>query len=337
MPNVISEYAAIRNHAALIQKPWCSQIMVKGEDRVNFLHRMLSQDIESLKPGEGTYAAFLSAAGKVLAMMAVYVLQNHILLITKDHEAQKLIGLLDEFLITEDVRLEDVTEKFSLLALRGPKAGLCVESFGHASLKFLPPFGNREIKFGENQLMAIRYVMRGQSGFDFLIEKKAAAKMIRSLLDFGKSYGLIFIGSEAWEIFRIETGILRYGIDVDDQIALPETGLEDLSSSETKGCYPGQEVVARMKTYGGHTKKMTGLIFEKGPVPFGKDKVYNEDKEIGWITSAVFSPTLQKGIALAYLQKGFFDREIPVTIQSSQGTLKAKITRLPFIPLTLSS
>lgn len=315
----------------LIEKSWRGVVEVLGEDSQNFLHRMLTQDIQNLKTGEGAYAAFLAAAGKILADMNVYIFQDKILLEMENGLTRKLINLLDKFLIAERATLADVSEKFSLVSLRGKNSQSILESFCQGPLNPMRPFQHWQVEIPGTRLTIIRYGLRGESGFDLLLPQGHAEKIIRSLLDQGQSYGLIRAGLESWEILRLEAGILRYGIDMDDQILLPETGLEYLAASETKGCYPGQEVVARMKTYGGHQKKMAGLIFGKGNLPSRGDKIYRGDKETGWITSAGFSPALQNGIALAYLQKGFFEPGLEVEIRANSGKISAKTTALPFI------
>ena len=143
------------------------------------------------------------------------------------------------------------------------------------------------------------------------------------------------MSEEAFEVSRIEAGQLRYGINMDDTVTLSETGLDDIAASETKGCYPGQEVVARTKTYQGLQKKMTGLVFNSELIPKAGDKIYSADgqKEIGRITSACFSPGFKKGIALGYLLKGFFDPGISVGIQTAGKTIKANTAKLPFTSL----
>ena len=145
------------------------------------------------------------------------------------------------------------------------------------------------------------------------------------------------------EVERIEKGILRYGIDVTEEVTLPETGLEEIAASETKGCYPGQEVVARTKTYGGLQRKMAGIVIEEQKIgdsprkggqspifPSGGDGIFAGGKEIGRVTSACYSPRLKKAIALGYVRKGFFEKPSEVEIQTKAGQIKAVTTKLPF-------
>ena len=119
---------------------------------------------------------------------------------------------------------------------------------------------------------------------------------------------------------------------MDEKVMLPETGLEAVAASETKGCYPGQEVVARIKTYGGLNRKLCGLVFDKANLPRARDKVLKGKEEIGFVTSACHSPVLGKGIALAYLQKGHFDSPEEVIITTAhRHAFGARVTKLPFI------
>ena len=290
-----------------------AKILVTGGDRLGFLSNMLTNDIQSLKPGEGCYAAFLSPTGRVLADMHVFVLDDTILLHAEVGLADKIISLLEKFIITEDIKLNDVTESYGLFTLFGPRA----ENWAKACSK-LPVTIFPEIYLGEKILW-------------ILAPRENAGGILSEILKAGKPLNGAQIDSRAMEIWRIEHGILHYGIDIDENMLLPETGLEKIAANETKGCYPGQEVVARIKTYGGLHRKITGLIFPKGPIPSKGDKIFGEEKEIGYVTSACLSPTLDKGIAIGMIAKGFFEKPTTVKIKAGGSILDAVTTPLPFV------
>jgi folate-binding protein YgfZ len=107
---------------------------------------------------------------------------------------------------------------------------------------------------------------------------------------------------------------LRYGRDITEDMTLPETGLDRISASETKGCYPGQEVVARTNTYHGHAKKIVRVEFEKSAGAAAGDKFFVEGKEAGWLTSVSVPPSAEKGRGLGYALKGYFDAPLDVRI-----------------------
>lgn len=271
-------YKALKETAGLLNLTGRGKIEVSGNDRVQFLHNILTQDIKNLKPGQSAYAALLSAPGKILADMNVFVFENNLVLDTEPGIEKKLLELLDKFLITEDVTLKDVTAQTAHLALEGPQAR---------------PFTGKEcFSFP---------MMRGMTG-------KTAFHCLSP--DAARKPDAVQVNMEILETARIEWGWLRYGIDMDESVSLPETGLDALAASETKGCYPGQEVVARTNTYKGWQKKLVRLILEGKALPKSGERILSaEGKDIGWITSACFSPQRGKNIALAYAAKGFFEAE----------------------------
>ena len=154
----------------------------------------------------------------------------------------------------------------------------------------------------------------------------AAEKFVHKILERGFAAGFKTIGSKTAEILRMEDALVRYGADVDETVTLPEAGLDERLASETKGCYPGQEVVARTTTYKGWQKKLRGLVFQKNILPASGAVIKKEEKEIGRITSACYSPELKKPLAFGYLAKGFFDKSGDVSVEG----MRAKTRFMPF-------
>lgn len=333
----LSEYQAVRKRIGLADFSFRGKISVTGKDRVSFLHNLLTNDIKSLGLGDGCYAALLSAAGKVLVDFNVYVFANFILLDTELGYEKKVFELLQKFIITEDVKLSDVTEQFAHAALLGKRSEVLAQALFPGHFPDFAEFHHANFHLGDSDVILIRQSRSGAKGFHLLIPAGKADRVAERVLLVGKLYGLAPIGFGTAEIIRMEAGIPRYGIDVDENVSLGEAALDDLATSETKGCYPGQEVVARTKTYGGLQRKLIGLTFQKGPLPAAGDKIVTSDaaeKEIGWITSACASPALEKGIALGYLAKGYFEKSIEVRIKSRGNTLPAVTDPQPFTALS---
>lgn len=281
-----AEYRAAREGAAWIDLSSRGKIEVTGADRVLFLHNILTNDIKNLKMDGFCPAALLSSTAKVLALMTVWKFEDKILLDTEPGLEEKLIPLLEKFIITEDVQLRKTNAEYGHVQITGPKA--------------------------ENRHK--------------IVPLKEKAALIERIL----GTGAVRISPETAEILRIEEGTLRYGVDVTEEVSLPETGLDDTYASETKGCYPGQEVVARTKTYKGLQRKIVGLV---GDDMKAGNKIYSGEKEIGRITSACVSPAFG-GIALGYVTKGFFDNPCEVEIKTGAKSFKAKTAALPFYPLS---
>lgn len=270
---------------ALADYSFFGKVRVTGKDRAAVLHNVLTQDIKHLSPDRHAPAALLSNTGKILMLMEVFALPDSFILVVEKDLAQKTLALIDRYVITEDVKLEEATQDYAFF-----------QSFGMTFEKFLIP-------------------------------KDQTQPAIKGLY----SQGFEPVNDVAAEMLRIEAGILRYGSDMDEETVLPETGLEKSVVSTTKGCYPGQEVVARIETYGGLHRKICGFIFEGSALTKPGSKVYADAvKEIGWITSAAFSKNLGQGVALGYLKKGHFEKNLEVAIRSEETWIEAKTTRLPF-------
>ncbi len=327
------EYTAIHKGVGILDQSFRGKIEITGQDRISFLHHVLTNDIQSLGLGTGCYAALLSATGKVLADMDVFVFANSVLLSCEMGLEKKLMDHLNKLIVSENVQLADVTEHFALISLQGPRAEALAQALFPGPFPEFAEFQHANCDLGDANVTLIRRSRIGKIGFHLLTPKENAAQVAERTLVVGKLYGLRPVGFGAVEIVRIEAGVLRYGVDMDESVTLPETGLDAIAASETKGCYPGQEVVARTKTYGGPAKKMAGLIFAKGPLPAKGDKIYSEDKEIGWVTSACVSPALDKGIALGYISKSASANLDELEIRKSSEKIKASLRSLPFARL----
>lgn len=326
-----SECEAVRKGVGLLDLSPRGKIEVTGKDRAAFLHNLLTSDIKSLGLGNGCYTTLLNAQGRVLADINVYVLPNSILLETEPGLEGKLIHLLEKSHINEDVILKDVTRDWILISLQGPKSEALVGALILGPVMVSQEFNHTHMMIQEISAALIRRSVTGEKGFHLLIPCNKGEPIAKRVLEVGRLYGLGLVGSGAYEILRIEAGIPRYGIDMDERVTLPETGLEKLAASGQKGCYPGQEVVARTLTYGGLQRKLSGLIFDKGALPKLGDKILKKKQEIGWVTSACHSPVLGKGIALAYLKKGNFESSAEeVSVRCAGADLAAKTTTLPF-------
>ena len=327
------EYTAVRKGVGLMDLSYRGKIEVTGKDRAAFLHNVLTNDIKSLLLGSGCYAALLSAAGKILLDMNVFVFANSILLDVEMDFEKKAAEVLGKLIIREDVKLRDATGECAHIALEGPRSEALAQALFAGPFPELTEHHHANFPMGEADVTIVRQSRTGEKGYHLLIPAAGAAEVADRALVVGKLYGLRPVGFGTSEILRIEAGVLRYGVDMDESVTLSEAGLDAVAASETKGCYPGQEVVARIKTYGGLNRKIAGVTFPKTALPKAGDKIYSEGKEVGQITSACMSPTLDQGIAIGVLTKGFFGESKKVKIKSQGREIEADTTALPFTSL----
>jgi len=351
------EYEAVRKTTGLVDLSRRGKIKVSGGDRIRVLHNILSNDIKRLTPGESCHAALLSATAKVLADMQVIAFPDFILLDVEEGFDTHHAALLEKYVITEDVSFEIMTDRLCHITIQGPESPAVIKRL-ISNPKNLPEKGTHQnvlITGIETTLLCCTHT--GEMGYDFLVSAEHAETLIKEMLAageekgppkgeaigekkgppkgeaIGKKKGLKPVGSLAREMLRIEAGILRYGRDFDEETLLPETGMEDTAASESKGCYPGQEVVAKIKTYKRLNRKITGLLLEGGLLPTRGDLICGENQAdiIGHITSSSYSLALQKNIALGLLKIPFYQTSSKIKILSRNQVIGAQTTFLPFV------
>ncbi|MBI4242369.1 MAG: aminomethyl transferase family protein [Candidatus Rokubacteria bacterium] len=325
-----AEHRAVRAAAGLVDRSLVGKVEVTGRDRVSFLQGMLTNDLKALTPGQACPAAFLDAHGKVQALLTVLALEDRLLLELPPGMTEKTLQTLDKFLISEKVEFTDVTEAFALFALHGPKAAAVLADASGSPLE-LEPYRHAERTVVNASARVCRVDELGVPGYHVWVACELAAEVWRRLLQTGRPHGLRPVGGSALTVLRVEAGVPCFGHDVDDSTLLMEAPLEHLVSY-TKGCYIGQEIVARIK-YRGHVNRLlTGITLDSTEVPDHGAAVFAEGGEIGRVTSAVYSLTLGRPIALAYLRREHLEPGTPVMVRHHEGTVPARVTALPFVP-----
>jgi aminomethyltransferase len=191
-----------------------------------------------------------------------------------------------------------------VLALQGPCAFEFLSTLMGGLKTLCSPGDHAVCSFHDVPLRIIRHTLAKEAGALCLCPAEHAERVWTQL---ARQKGATLVGWDALNTARIEAGIPWYGIDMDDSTLLPETGLETQLASETKGCYLGQEIVARMKTYGSASRKLMGLRFDGDQVPGAGDALEQDGKEAGKVTSACVSPTLKQTIGLGWVKRGFYE------------------------------
>jgi len=211
-----------------------------------------------------------------------------------------------------------------MFSVQGRSAAAIVEQVLNVPAANLPANGLSETTFNGANLTLIRATHSSEDGFDLIIDAEHGAELLKAMID----AGAVLVGDEAAEVLRIEAGIARFGQDMDESNVVSETNLDD-AVSFTKGCYIGQEIIVRIKHRGHVAKKLTGLFIESDAVETGSVIKSTEGKEIGRITSATFSPQLNKAISLGYIRYEFLAPGTDVVV--GEGAVPAKVTEVPFV------
>lgn len=320
-----AEHAALRRAAGLVDRSAIGKAVVTGRDRAAFLQGMLSNDVKALQPGQGCRAAFLDLHGKVLALVAVHALADRLWLGLPEGLTEKTLQTLDRYLISEKAAFEPADEAFVVLVLAGPEARAVLErASGRAPA--LAPGAHEEVALAGTAVRVIRRAEPETPGLECWVPAPAGEAVWDALLAAGARPA----GFDAWEALRIEAGEPVYGQDVDDTVILPETRLEALVSY-TKGCYIGQEVVARVK-YRGHVNRgLAGLVLAGDRLPDAGAAILAGGRDVGRVTSAARSPSLGAPIALGYLRREHWTPHTPVEVAHPDGPIPARVSTLPFV------
>jgi tRNA-modifying protein YgfZ len=324
-----SGYDAARRGAAFFDRANRGLIVVSGKDRASYLHGLLTNDIASLKAGEGCYTAYLTPQGRMIADLWVYELGDVILLVMSRDVKDTVLTRLDQFIFTEDVQLGDVTSTFACIAIVGPVAAkAAAQAFSGVSLETLASLGehgNVRAEFAGHAAIAARVTDTGEPGYDLFVEAGREQALKAALL----AAGAPELDVPLVETLRIEAGVPKFHQDMDEETIPLEAGIESRAISLTKGCYVGQEVIIRVlhRGHGRVARKLVGLTLEGDVVPKPAAAVHSGEREVGHVTSSTGSPALQRPVALAYLHRDFVAEGTQVTVDGSA----ARVTALPFV------
>jgi folate-binding protein YgfZ len=328
VPNEVSldiQHRAAMTAAGVIDRSTLGKATVTGRDRAAFLQGMLSNDVKALGPGQGCPAAFLDAHGKVVSLLTVYALEDRILLELPAGSTDTFLQVIDKFLISEKAYFEAADDAYAILAVQGPDAERMLAGLSGATLD-AAPYSHQEVEIAGAPVRIARHRLAVTPGFHCWTAISHAEALGKAL----REAGAVTVGAFALETLRIEAGIPAYGRDVDETVILPETRL-DAFVSFTKGCYIGQETVARVKYRGHINRGLAGMVLEGDRLPAQGDAITAEDKEIGRVTSAIRSIALGKPIALGYIRREYFAAGSVVTVVTGEGPVPAHVAELPFV------
>ncbi len=327
----LDEYHAVRSRVGLLDH--CDRTLLRftGEDRVPFLQGMVSNDVTKLRPGQGMFAAFADVHGKILADAKIFCTEDSFFVELQETLKDKIQAHLQRYLVADEVEIADLTGDYGILSLQGPKSTLLLEALSGS--KALP---DHELSHGEFQIDAhrsrlVRATYTGETGFDLWINTADLPELTALIQEKGTAFSAQWIGTEAQEFLRVEAGIPRYGVDMDEENLVLETNLDHAVNFD-KGCYLGQEVIERIHSRGHVNKKLVGMVLEgEGPAQRG-DRIQAETKEVGRVTSSVLSPLLNRPVALGYVHKDYVNPGTPLTIQGDASPVTATVSSLPFKP-----
>jgi folate-binding protein YgfZ len=319
----VNEYTVVHSAAALIDLAGWTQIEIGGNDRVKFLHNFCTNDIRGLALGAGCEAFITRVQGKVLAHVFVLAQESVLTLICVPGCAERIIKHLSRYQISEDVTFADQANNRCLLLVAGPGAA-AVLTKADCDAESLIQGKHGDISSGTLKATIFRNDFLGIPCY--LVSCAAEGRDVWK--DMLKSAGAMPVGTAAFEALRIEAGFPLYGVDITDANLAQEVNRTAQTISFSKGCYLGQEPIARIDAMGHVNQQLRGIRLSAGPIPAAGAEVFTaeaEPRRIGQVTSAAISFGTQQPVALAYLKRNFDSPGLEVRVALPGGTTAGQV------------
>ncbi len=317
------EYDALRRSCGVVDRSWVPSLEVTGEDRVRFVNGLVTCDVEQPAGGEGCYGFFTDAKGRVVADVGVLAHEDRLLLELPPGSASAVAEHMRKYVITDRVEIRPVDEAVCF-AVAGPLAGRRLDRLIGEKVP-RADWQHRRTSLLGHEVEICCHPNLGVSAWVVRVARAAASELFAGLVD-RQGGGLVAAGHRAAETVRVEGGNAIAGIDLDAATLPQETGWTE-AVSYTKGCYLGQEIVARIHYRGQVNRHLRGLLFGGDEAPEAGARVSLGGEAVGRLTSPTFSPELGQAIGLALIHRKASD---PGT-ELEAGEEAAEITELPFV------
>ena len=329
----LSEYTAIHQQAGLADLSFRGKILITGDDRVTWLQNIISNDILPLKSGQGRYSTLMNHKGKILSYFRVFLQPDSIFLEDVGEVGELTYQTLRKFLLYgTKAKIQSGLESWGLLLVTGPKSPEIIQHALDVEVSSLQILDTVPFMLDDMQGFIAYTEETGCQDYELFVPVEALPALWSYLIKTGKEKGLQPVGRDALETSRIEAGFARLGPELNEKIVPPEAKLEGIAFSLSKGCYPGQEVVARMDTYGSVKRRMVGLVIESEDhqLPEVGAKIFSGPREVGWVTSSTHSPLVKKSIAFGFPLRDFTQPNTNLEIEIQGKRFPATVSTLPF-------
>jgi folate-binding protein YgfZ len=300
-PREEQEFA--RKSVALTDKNCLAYLSFTGPDRVRYLNAILTNNIKDLAVGQGNSSLLLNPQGHILAEVETYALPESLFCLSYAMIRERLIEVIDKYIIMDDVTLTDESLRYGAMALEGPKAGAVVRELAGIDLLALSELGRMETTVAAIPCWLKKRSPGGVAGCEFLVERERLTSLWQILSESVKKHGGGPMGYAAMSAQRLAQGVPWFGYDFGEKQIPHEAGLQDSHISYTKGCYTGQEIVERVRSRGQVNRRRVDLIFDGADVPAAGETLIVDGKEVGSVTRAAVPSFLTHAIGMGYVRK----------------------------------
>lgn len=292
------------------------QIELRGSDRQAFLHNFCTGDIKVLQPGQGCEAFLTDIKGRILGHLIVSAAEDSLWLDSVPGSNETIVPQLDKYLITEDVEIFDRTCELGPLLLTGAQSTQWVQE--HIGNDKIPMCGQQPATIDGIEVLIRRVPFTQAAGYELVVPHASRQKLSEAIMATGIKLG----DASQFESLRIAAGFPRYGVDISGENIAQEAARNQQAISFTKGCYLGQEPIARLDALGHTNKELRQLkIHTATPPTSGAKALASDGSEVGTITSAAVSPTGDGVVALAMLKSANTAPDTPLQLDCGDGEI----------------
>lgn len=327
---IIEEHLAVRNAVGVFDVSHMGEFEVRGKDALAFLQKVTINDIAKLNDGKAQYSAMCYDDGGIVDDLLVYHLGDRYMLVVNAANVPKDFDWLRSHL-AGDVELTDASEKTALLAIQGPKSLATMQKLADTNLSSVQYYHFIRVKVAGVPMIISRTGYTGEIGFEMYVDAdvETCEKIWSAIFDAGKEFGIAPVGLGARDTLRLEMGFCLYGNDIDQSTNPLEAGLGWITKID-KGDFIGKQALVKTNETG-LKRRLVGLRLPDKTLARQGYSITQNGSTIGQVTSGTFSPSLQRGIAMGYVEKEFASPGTTVNVQIRGKDVPATVVRTPFL------
>ncbi len=326
----LDEHHCVRNAVGMFDVSHMGEFILKGENALPFLQKIVSNDVSKLEKGQALYAYLPNETGGIVDDLLVYHLDddNYMCVVNAGNIDKDWAWFQQHN--TESVDMHNISDNTALLAIQGPKATEALQSLTEVDLSSIPYYRFKRGSFaGVDNVIISATGYTGAGGFELYFNKAHAVDVWNKILEVGKPFGLQPIGLGARDTLRLEKGFCLYGNDIDDTTSPLEAGLSWVTKFNKE--FIAKDILLKQKADGLHRKLVSFVMVDRGIPRHGYLIKAEQGNEIGIVTSGTQSPTLGYGVGLGYVDIAYTNTDSEIFIDIRGKLLKAKVVKLPFL------
>ena len=323
---IVNEHHAVRNTAGMFDLSHMGEFIVKGKNAESFLQFITINDVIRLKPGQAQYSAMCLEDGGIIDDLLIYCYGDRFMIVVNAANIQKDFDWLEKNLM-DGVVLENVSDEINLIALQGPESRRILQKIIPSDLSIIPFYHFIEDKYEDSNILIARTGYTGELGFEIYGNLDVIPKIWDNLMDVGKEYGIVPVGLGARDTLRLEMKYLLYGYDIDESTNPFEVGLGWITKPE-KGNFIGRKELIQKKEQ--ISRRLVCFEMTERAIPRNGYPIFLRNKKVGEVTSGTQSPSLNKGIGLAFINHPHTRVGTTLEVEIRSQKKSAVIVKPPF-------